>query len=65
MKIRPESPCKDCTNRYFGCHSECDKYKAFRDSRDEYNKRNFERHERNAYFEDSKLKNEHKSRYKR
>lgn len=22
-------PCKDCTDRHLGCHSECEKYKAF------------------------------------
>lgn len=25
-----KSPCKDCPERYVGCHSECGKYKYFR-----------------------------------
>lgn len=24
------APCKDCEERYLGCHSECEKYKAYR-----------------------------------
>lgn len=27
------SPCKDCTNRHIGCHSECDIYNAFASGR--------------------------------
>lgn len=27
-------PCKDCPDRYLGCHSKCDKYKAFRAERE-------------------------------
>lgn len=23
------SPCKDCSDRYVGCHSKCDRYKAW------------------------------------
>ena len=23
-------PCKDCSNRYIGCHSRCDKYALFK-----------------------------------
>ena len=25
-----KSPCKDCPERYIGCHSECSRYKHFR-----------------------------------
>lgn len=24
-----KAPCKDCPDRYLGCHDHCDKYKAF------------------------------------
>ena len=24
-----KTPCKDCEDRVYGCHSTCDKYKAF------------------------------------
>ena len=27
------TPCKDCSDRHYGCHSECDKYKAYSESR--------------------------------
>lgn len=25
-KDKPSSPCKDCPDRYVGCHSKCNKY---------------------------------------
>ena len=31
------SPCKGCENRYIGCHSKCDDYKAFKDTRHQIN----------------------------
>lgn len=34
------APCKDCPDRYPGCHSKCDKYQAF-------HKENAERLEQN------------------
>lgn len=24
-------PCKDCPDRFIGCHDECEKYKSFRE----------------------------------
>ncbi|MBO7712381.1 MAG: hypothetical protein J6S85_02735 [Methanobrevibacter sp.] len=30
-----KSPCKDCPERYIGCHSACGKYKDFRKQLDE------------------------------
>ena len=44
------SPCKDCPNRYLGCHDKCYKYRAFRQARDEYNE--MARKEREAYSND-------------
>lgn len=32
-----ENPCKDCTRRYSGCHSNCEDYKKFRQALDERN----------------------------
>lgn len=26
----PDAPCKDCTERKVGCHSECEKYGAYK-----------------------------------
>lgn len=28
------SPCKNCENRYLGCHSECGKYTMFKRKRE-------------------------------
>lgn len=28
------APCKDCPNRYVGCHSECRAYQAYRAERE-------------------------------
>lgn len=30
-------PCKDCEERFVGCHSQCEKYKEWRSARDEIN----------------------------
>lgn len=27
--IKPIAPCKDCTDRYVGCHVDCEKYNDF------------------------------------
>ena len=35
--MRPESPCKDCQERHFKCHGECDKYAAFQETLSEFN----------------------------
>lgn len=35
----PNSSCMGCTERHEGCHSECEKYKAFRKELDEQNER--------------------------
>lgn len=29
-----DAPCKDCPDRVVGCHSSCEKYKAFREECD-------------------------------
>ena len=29
-----KAPCKDCPDRAAGCHSSCEKYRAFREERD-------------------------------
>lgn len=33
-----KAPCKDCEERYLGCHGKCNKYKAFKESNEERNK---------------------------
>lgn len=32
------NPCKDCTERYVGCHSECEKYAEYRSQIEEKNR---------------------------
>ena len=27
----PVGPCKDCEERHLGCHSDCERYKAYRE----------------------------------
>lgn len=35
--MRPTNCCYECEKRYVGCHSNCDKYLAFKRSRDQIN----------------------------
>lgn len=35
--MKPQSPCRNCTERVLGCHSECDLYLTFRRALDRYN----------------------------
>ena len=30
--MKPDSTCRDCTERHPGCHSDCQKYQAFREA---------------------------------
>lgn len=30
MDARPNGPCKDCLNRFLGCHATCDIYKEWK-----------------------------------
>lgn len=34
-----ECPCKNCGDRFIGCHGKCEKYKAWRAEYDEINKK--------------------------
>ena len=33
--IRPEAPCKNCKERYLGCHGDCEKYADFKNAQRE------------------------------
>ena len=35
--MRPESPCKDCQERHFKCHGECDDYARYQEELAEFN----------------------------
>ena len=30
-----KNPCKDCPDRHLGCHSKCERYKAWKKEREE------------------------------
>lgn len=30
---KPDAPCRNCTERCVGCHSKCERYRAFRSKR--------------------------------
>ena len=34
--MKPEAPCKNCTDRHLGCHSECEEYIAYKQAAREY-----------------------------
>ncbi len=33
-----KTPCMDCTDRHIACHSECDKYKEFKENNEQIKK---------------------------
>lgn len=35
--MKPQPPCKNCSERAAGCHAECDLYLTFRRNLDRYN----------------------------
>lgn len=37
-RSKKDAPCKDCPNRYVGCHSKCGDYLLYRSELDEHNK---------------------------
>lgn len=39
------APCKDCQDRELKCHATCDRYKEFRQKRDDYNTYRFQAQE--------------------
>lgn len=32
----PKVPCKNCKDRFVGCHSSCEKYKAFKEENEKF-----------------------------
>ena len=60
------APCKNCPDRYVGCHSQCESYKMFRKLKDIENReiREGKRLEKASYSE-SELKDNFKNRFKR
>ena len=44
-----EYPCKDCKDRYIGCHGQCEKYKSARKENEEEKKGTIRRRTEVAY----------------
>lgn len=41
MTTKKDNPCKDCPDRHIGCHSDCERYLAWRKVYDEWNSKVF------------------------
>lgn len=37
----PLSPCKDCNNRFLGCHSSCERYLDYKSEHDKFKQKVF------------------------
>lgn len=60
------APCKDCPDRYVGCHSKCTKYKEFRSNLDNLNNKLKEaKRLQKASYCDEELRANFKNRFKR
>lgn len=68
METRPIAPCRDCTERFVGCHIQCEGYKQFKDMIELY-KEDVERLKQTtgayAGYKASKIKNNMKKRGKK
>lgn len=50
------APCKDCPERYQGCHATCEKYREFYEQNKQRLKERSEENIVNDYFGDRKIK---------
>lgn len=57
----PRFPCRDCTDRYVGCHSECEKYISARQNRTEVRKTVIKAYMDERIVEDYEIKQRIKS----
>lgn len=60
--MKPQAPCKDCDERYLGCHDRCEKYKEFSDKVLEWNKQLNSIKYTEAYFEGKSRENANRYR---
>ena len=59
----PQPGCKGCAERHEGCHSGCERYKAFRKELDDKNRRKrLENAARNSLIEQAKKRKEERRR---
>lgn len=60
------APCKNCPDRYVGCHSQCESYKKFRKLKDIENQEAREgRLMAKASYSDKEYRDNFKNRFKR
>lgn len=62
--MKPQSPCRNCTERVLGCHSECDLYLTFRRALDRYNELYREQRTKESQVDDYLIKQMEKRRPK-
>lgn len=53
--MRAPNKCKDCTDRYPGCHGECDNYKEYRKTIDEMHEAKNKRTEKELPFIEKRM----------
>lgn len=41
MTTKKDNPCKDCSDRFVGCHSNCERYLAWKKAYDEWSNKVF------------------------
>lgn len=59
----PQSGCKGCTERHEGCHSQCERYKAFRNELDDKNRqKRLENEARYSLIEQAQKRKEERRR---
>ena len=58
--VKPTAPCMDCSDRNIGCHSMCDRYKAYTEAHEE-----LKESIRKQKFVHNSLKDMHKEQYAR
>ena len=63
--MKPTAPCKDCEDRHSGCHSECEKYKAFKEESLQYNLELGKIYGANVYFDNKAAQNASRRKHRR
>lgn len=58
-------PCKDCPERYLGCHSSCEKYQMFREERNKFNSEKKAKEDSENWFAKRSEKSMKKLKYRR
>lgn len=54
--MKPQSPCKDCSERHPGCHDRCEGYQEYKKEQFDYNTQIVKMKQSNSYFNDRMFK---------